>query len=104
MNIFKMMQQASSMQKDIKAMQQSLAAQTMDFKSGDVTAVARGDVTIQSIRIDPKALKSARTDALERDVVAAVNGALEAVKGKAGEEMAKITKGMGLEGMLGGGS
>lgn len=102
MNVFKMMQQASSMQKDIKAMQKSLAGQTVEFKSGDVTAVARGDMTIEAIKIDPRALKSPQTAPLEKAIVAAVNGALESAKNKAGEEMSKITKGMGLEGLLGG--
>jgi DNA-binding YbaB/EbfC family protein len=103
MNVFKMMQQASSMQKDIKAMQKSLAGQIVEFKNGDVTAIARGDMTIESIKIDPRALKATQTGPLEKSIVAAVNGALESAKSKAGEEMAKITKGMGLEGLLGGG-
>lgn len=102
MNIFKMMQQASSMQKDIKAMQKTLAGKVVEFKSGDVTAVARGDMTIESIKIDPRALKATQTGSLEKAVVAAVNGALETAKAQAGEEMSKITKGMGLEGLLGG--
>ncbi|MDD4872708.1 MAG: YbaB/EbfC family nucleoid-associated protein [Kiritimatiellae bacterium] len=102
-NMFEMMKQAMSMQKDLKNVQKQLAKQTIEYagKSGLVKVVSRGDMTIESMKIDPQLINAADTGRLEQEVVSAVNGALLCAKEKAGKEMSKLTAGMGLPDIFG---
>ena len=97
-NMMKMMKQAASMQKNMKKMQEDLAAQTVEFSSGGgmVTVQATGDMAIKSIKIDPTVVDSEDVEMLEDLVLAAVDGALSASKELAKNEMRKITGGMDL--------
>ena len=101
-NFMKMMKQAASMQKDMQKVQEELAEKTVEFSSGGgaVTVIARGDSSIESVTIDPKAIDPSEPEMLEDMVVAAVNGALTASRDMAAEEMSKITAGLGLPGMI----
>jgi DNA-binding YbaB/EbfC family protein len=98
MNIAKMMKQAASLQKDMEKTQAELATQTVEFSSGAgmVTAVVRGDLTLERIRIDPKVVDPADVEMLEDLVCAAVDGALKEAREKASREMARLTAGLGL--------
>lgn len=97
-NMMKLMKQAASMQSDMKKMQEELADKTVEFSSGGgmVKAVARGDMSIERIAIDPKVVDPDDVEMLEDMVTAAVDGALKAAKDMAAEEMQKITAGMGI--------
>jgi len=99
-NMMKLMKQAAAMQDNMKKMQAELAEKTVEFSAGGgmVTAVARGDMTLESIVIDPKVVDPSDVDMLQDLVMAAVDGALGAAKEMAAEEMGKITGGMGLPG------
>ncbi len=99
-NMMKLMKQASSMQKNMEKMQAELAGKTVEFSSGGgmVTVVAKGDMSIESITIDPKAVDPDDVEMLQDMVLAAVDGAMRAAKDMAAEEMQKITGGMGLPG------
>lgn len=103
-NMFKMMQQAMSAQRELKRIQKELARQTVEYSSGGgaVKAVARADMTLASIHLDPAACSPDKISKLESLIVSAVNGAMEEAKKKAGAEMSKLTSGMGLDGLLGG--
>lgn len=98
----KMLQQAATMKREMKQIQKQLANQTVDHTvaSGKVTVRARGDMTIESVSIDPAALEGVDARRLENWIVMGVNGALAAAKKKAGAEMRKLTAGMDLGGML----
>jgi len=100
-NIMKLMKQAASMQKNMEKMKEDLASQTVQFSSGGgmVTAVAKGDMSIESIKINPEVINSEDPEMLEDLVLAAVDGALKASKDLAAREMSKLTAGMGLPGM-----
>lgn len=102
-NMFEMMKQAMSMQRDLKNVQKQLSKQTVEFagKGGLVKVTARGDMTIESMKIDPSLINPADPARLEQLAVAAVNGALQAAKEKAAKEMSKLTAGMGLPEGLG---
>jgi DNA-binding YbaB/EbfC family protein len=104
MNMFKMMKQAATMQKEMKQIQKSLAKKTATFsvEGGLIVATARGDMTLESIKIDPKVMENIKMDKLERVLVTAVNGAMSGAKDMAGSEMSKMAGDMGLGGMLGG--
>ena len=100
-NMMKLMKQAASMQKNLLKAQEELALKTVEFSSGGgmVVAVARGDGTIASIKIDPKAIDPSDAEMLQDMVVAAVDGALKASKEMAAAEMNKLTAGMGIPGL-----
>ena len=97
-NMMKMMKQAAQMQQKMKKVQDGLAAKTVEFSSGGgmVTAVATGDMKIKSIKINPEAVDPDDVEMLEDMVLAAIDGALNASKDMAKEEMGKITGDMGL--------
>ncbi len=104
MNIMKLMKQAQSMQKDMERVQAELAEKRVEFSSGGgmVVAVAGGDGSIVSIKIDPKVINPADKDLLEDMVLAAVDGAIKKSREMAAAEMRKVTAGMGLPpGMMG---
>ena len=98
MNIMKMMKQAASMQKKMQEMQAEVAKQSVEFSSGGgmVNVVAGGDISIQSIKIDPKVIDPDDPEMLEDMVKAAVDGALREAQKMVSDEMGKVTKGMDL--------
>lgn len=100
-NMMKLMKQAASMQKNMESLQAQLAERTVEFSSGGgmVTAVARGDASIVSVRIDPKVVDPGDVEMLQDLVVAAVDGALKAAREMASQEMGKLTGGMGIPGL-----
>ena len=100
-NMMKLMKQAASMQKNLLKAQEELALKTVEFSSGGgmVVAVARGDGTIASLKIDPKAIDPSDAEMLQDMVLAAVDGALKASKEMAAAEMNKLTAGMGIPGL-----
>lgn len=99
-NMMKLMKQASAMQKNMESMQAELAEKTVEFSSGGgmVTVIARGDMSLERIAIDPKVVDPDDVEMLEDLVLAAVDGAMKEAKDMAAKEMAKITGGMGLPG------
>lgn len=100
-NIMKMMKQAQEMQKNMEKMQAELAEQTVEFSAGGgmVTVVAKGDISVQSIKIDPKAVDPDDVEMLEDLVLAGVDGALKKAQEMVSTEMGKLTQGMNIPGM-----
>ncbi|MCD6340098.1 MAG: YbaB/EbfC family nucleoid-associated protein [Verrucomicrobia bacterium] len=101
-NLGKLFKQATRIQQQIQAAQESLAQRTVEAASGGgaVKVVARCDETIQSIKIDPKAIDPEDPEMLEDLVLAAVNSALEKAKATAKEELSKAAGGLPLPGFL----
>jgi len=97
-NFMKMMKQAADLQQRMQAKQEELATQTVEHSSGGgmVTVVARGNLTIERVRLDPKVVDAADVEMLEDLVASAVNGALQAAREMAAREMATLTEGLGL--------
>jgi len=64
--MMKMVSQAATMRKQMKRMQKELAKQTVEITSnnGKVTVVARGDMSIKEVRVDPSALEDLKLDRL----------------------------------------
>ena len=100
-NPFQMMKQLNELRKLQKEMESKTNEATS--KDGMVTVVARGDMAIKSMRIDPKAMDVAKPDKLAQLIVSTANSALEACKKQAATDMAKMSGGLGgLTMMLGG--
>lgn len=98
MNIMKMMKQAADLQKRIGETQEQLAGKSVEFSSGGgmVTVTARGDMTVEKIRIDPKCVDPSDVGMLEDLVLAAVDGALKSARDMVGREMESVTRGLNL--------
>ena len=98
----KLMKQATRMQREMEAVQQQLASRTVEATSGGgvVKAVVHCNGTLASIKIDPQAINPSEAQLLEELVLTAVNSALEKATQITKTEMAKVTGGLGLPGMM----
>ncbi len=92
-NMLKMMQKAMAMRREVKKLQRELESQTVDFTSGGVRVVARGDMSVANISIDPSLVDPSRITKLESAVASAVNGALSAARKKVEEVVSKQSGG-----------
>ena len=100
-NMMKMMKQAATMQKNMEKLQCELAERTVEFSAGGgmVNVVAKGDISVQSIKIDPKAVDPEDVEMLEDLILAGVDGALKQAQEMVSAEMAKLTQGLNIPGM-----
>jgi hypothetical protein len=100
-NMMKMMKQAADMQKNMQKMQAEMAEKSVEFSAGGgaVTVIARGDISVQSIKIDPKVVDPEDVEMLEDLVLAGVDGALKKAQEMVNEEMSKLTKGLNIPGL-----
>ncbi|MDP8959296.1 MAG: YbaB/EbfC family nucleoid-associated protein [Actinomycetota bacterium] len=100
----KMMQRVQQMQQEMSAIQDELAEETFEASSGGgmVKAVVQGNGQLISVQIDPQVVDPQDSEMLGDLVVAAVNQALSAAQGAAGDRMGDLTAGLGLPpGLLG---
>ena len=102
MKSFDMLKKAGAMRKQMKQLQKDLAKQTAEGSSGGVSVVARGDMTIREIKIDPEQVDVTKTELLQKQIVSAVNSALGTAQKQAASAMAGATGGLGgLSDLLG---
>ncbi len=97
-----LMKQAQKMQAQMAKMQEELADRTVEASAGGgmVSVTANGKQQIVSIRIEPEVVDPQDVDMLQDLVVAAVNEALKKSQEMVSEEMAKITGGLQIPGMM----
>lgn len=97
-NMFQMIRDAAAMQRQVKNIQSKLREKTVEFSSGGgkVAVTARGDASVAAIRIDPSAINPAQPAVLEKLVLSAVEGALEAAKEMSARDMKQLASDMGL--------
>ncbi|MCX7866362.1 YbaB/EbfC family nucleoid-associated protein [Limisphaera sp. VF-2] len=98
----KMMKQAARLQQQIEQVQAQLAQRTVEASSGGgaVKVVARCDGTLVSLKIDPQALDPSDVTLIEDMILSAVNQALKQAQEVANAEMARVTSGFQLPGLL----
>jgi len=99
-NMNQLMQQAMEMQVEMQQRREDLLTKTFEGSSGGgvVTAVVRGDGTVDRVTIDPSVLDDA--EMVGDLVVAAVNRALDALNQEATAGLGSLS-GMDLGGLLG---
>ena len=104
MNMQQMMKQAQKMQKELAKAQEEVANMTAQGTAGGgmVTAVVRGDMTVESVVIDPEAVDPEDDEMLQDMVCAAVNEAIRNINEQSNARLSAVTGGMGLPGMGGG--
>jgi DNA-binding YbaB/EbfC family protein len=101
MNIAKLMKQAQQMQAEAQKIQADLSQRQYEASSGGgaVKAVASGDGTLLSIKIDPAILKADEAEIVEDLVLTAVRDAVDQGRKDASSAMGKLTGGLGLPGL-----
>lgn len=97
-NMFQMLRDASAMQKQVKHIQSQLRDKQVTFSSagGKVNVTARGDMSIAAIRIDQSVINPAQAAALEKQILQAVEGALEEARALSAREMKHLASAMGM--------
>lgn len=101
MNMQQMMRQAQKMQKELQKAQQEIAEMTFEGTAGGgmVTAVVRGDKSIESLTINPDVVDPEDVEMLQDMVCAAVNEALRGVDQMGSARMSSVTGGLNIPGM-----
>ena len=92
--------QAQELQEKLSSVQDQLAKKTVEASAGGgmVTAVVSGKLEVVQVRIDPSLLAApVDADMLQDLVVAAVNEGIRAAQRMLGEEMGKVTGGLGIK-------
>ena len=103
MNMQQMMRQAQKMQKELAKAQEEVATMTAEGTAGGmVSAVVRGDMTVESVTIDPEAVDPEDVEMLQDMVCAAVNEAIRNINEESNARLSAVSGGMGLPGMGGG--
>ena len=97
-----MMRQAQKMQAELAKAQEEIKTMTAEATAGGgmVTVVAQGDMTIQSIAINPDVVDPDDVEMLQDMVAAAVNEALRAVSIQGSSRINEVTGGMNIPGLM----
>ncbi|HET6490108.1 MAG TPA: YbaB/EbfC family nucleoid-associated protein [Syntrophales bacterium] len=102
MNFQNLMKQAQKLQEKMAKVQEELAAKTVEATSGGgmVTAIVNGKFELVAIRIEKDVVNPEDVDMLQDLIVAAVNEGVRKAQELASSEMAKVTGGMKIPGMM----
>lgn len=94
-----LLKQAQALQERLASAQDELAKRTVEGTAGGgmVTAVVNGRLEVMSLRIDPTLLVEPDREMLQDLVVAAVNAGIHAAQRLMGEEMGKLSGGLGIK-------
>lgn len=98
----RMLKQAQQLQKRMEQMQEELKTRTTDGSAGGgaVTVTVTGKMRLQSIAIDPDVVDPDDVELLQDMVLAAVNDGLQKAEEMAGDEMASLTGGLKIPGLM----
>ncbi|MGI6534902.1 MAG: YbaB/EbfC family nucleoid-associated protein [Eggerthellaceae bacterium] len=101
MDMKKMMKQAQQMQARLQKAQAEVAQMTAEGTAGGgmVKATVKGDMTVQSVKIDKIVVNPDDTEMLEDLVVAAINDAFREMNEIAQQHIDAATGGMQIPGM-----
>jgi DNA-binding YbaB/EbfC family protein len=96
------MKQAKKMQERMLAIQEELAAKTVDVTTGGgmVSVRVNGKFEILSLKIEKEVINPDDVDMLQDLIMAAVNEGIRKAQEMASAEMAKITGGMQIPGLM----
>jgi hypothetical protein len=96
-----MLQQLQSLQQEMSAAQDEIAAMTVTATAGGgaVSVVVTGERRVQSLIIAPEVVDPEDVDMLQDLVVVAINSGLEQVDEATAERMAALSGGLGIPGL-----
>ena len=95
-----LLKQAQALQERLASAQDELAKRTVEGTAGGgmVTVTVNGKLEVLAVRIDPAVLgEHPDADMLQDLIVAATNAAIRAAQQMMGEEMGKLTGGLGIK-------
>ncbi len=97
-----LLKQAQEVQARLAKIQEELAGKTVEAASGGgmVRVTVNGQLALTSIKIDPSVINSEEKEMLEDLVLAAVNEGLRRAREMVSEEMAKVTGGFKIPGLM----
>ena len=101
-NMGAMMKQAQKMQAEFARAQEEIKDMTFEATAGGgmVKVVANGDMTVDSIVIDPEAVDPEDVEMLQDMVAAAVNEALRGVSEISSQRLNAATGGLNIPGLM----
>ena len=101
-NMGAMMKQAQKMQAELARAQEEIKDMTFEATAGGgmVKVVANGDMTVDSIVIDPEAVGPEDVEMLQDMVAAAVNEALRGVSEISSQRLNAATGGLNIPGLM----
>ena len=96
-----LLKQAQQLQARLEQAKKDLESATVEASAGGgmVTVVVTGDMTIQSIKINPEVIDSSEVEMLEDLILAGVNEGLTMAQNMANEKMSSLTGGLNLPGL-----
>lgn len=102
MDMRAMMRQAQKMQAELAKAQEEIKTMTFEGSAGGgmVKAVATGEMTIESVKIEKIIVDPDDIEMLEDMVTAAVNEALRGVAEMSAQRMSAATGGMNIPGLM----
>ena len=104
MDQMKQAKQLMQMRKEAKKLQAEVEKITCEYANGGISCVARGDMTVVSVKVSEESLKevvAGHPERFEIMLTNVINGALKTVKKETQDKMATLMKGSDLGGMLG---
>ncbi len=101
-NMKNMMKQAQQLQTKMAKMQEEMAEKTIEASAGGgmVKVVANGKQEVVSIHIEKEVVDPEDVDMLQDLILAAINEALVQSQKMVSDEMAKLTGGMNIPGLM----
>ena len=101
-NMNNLMKQAQKMQAELARAQEEIKDMTFEATAGCgmVKVVANGDMTVDSIVIDPEAVDPEDVEMLQDMVAAAVNEALRGVSEISSQRLNAATGGLNIPGLM----
>lgn len=101
-NMAKMMKQVQKMQAELLRVQEEVASKTVEATAGGgaVRAVVSGRLELKALQISPEAIDPDDPEMLADLVMAAVNEGLRRAQEMVQKEMARVTGGLSLPGIL----
>ena len=102
MNIQEMMRQAQRMQKKLEKIREEAGAKTVEGSAGGgmVVVIANGRNEIQSVKIEKEVVNPDDIEMLQDLIVAATNQAMERANEMMQRELAAVTGGMPIPGLI----
>jgi DNA-binding YbaB/EbfC family protein len=101
-NLGEMMKQAKRLQEKMGSLQKELETRTVETTAGGgmVAVVVNGKFELQSLKIDREVVNPDDLDMLQDLIVAAVNEGIRKAQEMASSEMAKLTGGLKIPGLM----
>lgn len=96
------MKQAQKMQAEMVRVQEELKDERVEASAGGgmVKVVMTGDMTVESVTIDPAAVDPQDVEMLQDMITAAASEAVRQAQDLANTKMSAVTGGMGLPGLM----